>query len=258
MALLVLGLSLAGCSNSSTMIVGETVVRDEIAGHRLLVQLEAAQPGTSVRFAHPLAGEEELLTQRFDALLAELAYGRPKGRRLVHVLEVEDRQRLAAALARGLTHAGPRERVRFWLSIEDDAHTPWFTPVSRHTRGVAFVETDGRLHLVFDLLDERVDPEDLDAHDPTEQAQTRARLVSETGEDLGQGEGASKLWVAWPLLAAAATPDRPDADASADANVEADANAAKLELLDELLRDDIIDREEYERRRARLGPETRQ
>lgn len=222
------------------------MVRDDFAGHRLLVQLEAPEPGTAVQFAHPVVAEEELLARRFDALLAELAYGRPKGKRLVHLLEADDRRRLADALARGLVHAGPRERVRFWLSIEDDAHTPWFTPVSRQTRGVAFVSTDGRFHVAFDLLDERVDPQDLDPYDPTQQAQTRARLVSETGEDLGRAEGQSRLWVAWPLvpgIASSNTPSLPVGD------------AAKLELLDELLRDEIIDRDEYERRRARLGAE---
>lgn len=237
-----LGLSLAGCSTSTTV---QTVVREEIAGHRLLVQLEAAQPGAPVRFGHPVAREERELAERLDVLLAELAYGRPKGRRLVRVMENEDRHRLAAALAHGLTKAGPRERVRFLLSIEDDAHTPWLTPQDRLTRGIAFVDVDGRFHLAFDLLDDRVDPDDLDPHDPTEAAQTRARLVSETGEDLGPAEdGSPRLWVAWPLLADAAPPSTADLS---------NANAAKLELLEELLRDGIIDREEYERRRSRLG-----
>lgn len=244
-ALLILGLSTAACGHSATeMRVGETVLRDDIDGHRLLVQLESPPPGTPVRFAHPLVSEEHTTVARLDALLAELSYGRPKGQRLVHLLEVEDRRRLAAALARGLSHAGPRERVRFWLSIEDDTHTPWFTPIARQTRGVAFIATDGRLNLVFDLLDERVDPQEVDPHDPTEQAQTRARLVSETGEDLGRTTNASRLWVAWPLL--------PSAEPSAPAALR-EVDAAKLELLDELLRDDIIDRDEYERRRARLG-----
>lgn len=237
-----LGLSLAGCSAS---IPAQTVVQDEIAGHRLLVQLEAAPPGTDVRFAHPVSDAEQPLAERIDVLLAELAYGRPKGRRLVRLLEDQDRQRLAAALARGLTSAGPRERVRFLLSIEDDAHTPWMTPPERQTRGIAFVDLDGRFHLAFDLLDDRIAPDDLDPHDPTEGAQTRARLVSETGEDVGPADGGSRrLWVAWPLLANAGPPSAP---------ASSDANAAKLELLDELLRDGIIDREEYERRRARLG-----
>jgi hypothetical protein len=238
----VLVLSLVGCSPS---LPAQTVVREEIAGHRLLVQLEAAHPGTDVRFAHPVRAGESQLVERIDALLAELAYGRPKGRRLVRLLEVDDRQRLAVALARGLTSAGPRERVRFLLSIEDDAHTPWMTPDERLTRGIAFVDLDGRFHLAFDLLDDRVDPDDLDPHDPTEAAQTRARLVSETGEDLGPADGGSpRLWVAWPLLADAAPRSATD---------HSDADAAKLELLDELLHDGIIDREEYERRRARLS-----
>lgn len=246
-ALLVFGLSLAGCSTSPA---AQTVVREEIAGHRLLVQLEAAQPGTPVRFAHPVTDEEQQLAERLDALLAELAYGRPKGRRLVRLMEVEDRQRLAGALARGLVQAGPRERVRFMLSIEDDAHTPWFTPTERQTRGIAFVDLDGRFNLAFDLLDDRSDPDDLDPHDPTEGAQTRARLVSETGEDLGPtDDGARRLWVAWPLLADTAPRSATDL---------ADANAAKLELLDELFRDGIIDHEEYERRRTRLGAPDRE
>lgn len=220
-------------------------MREEIGGHRLLVQLEAAQPGTPVRFAHPVPGEAQQLAERLDALLAELSYGRPKGRRLVRLMEVEDRRRLAAALARGLTDAGPRERIRFLLGVEDDAHTPWLTPSERLTRGIAFVDLDGRFNLAFDLVDDRVDPDDLDPYDPTEGAQTRARLVSETGEDLGPAQdGARRLWVVWPLLADAAPRRTIDT---------ADANAAKLELLDELLRDGIIDREEYGRRRARLG-----
>jgi hypothetical protein len=237
-ALFVLGLSLAGCSTSPTV---HTVVREEIAGHRLLVQLEPAKPGIPVQFAHPVSGEARALAERLDVLLAELAYGRPKGRRLVRLMEVEDRRRLATAIAYGLTSAGPRERVRFLLSIEDDAHTPWMTPGERLTRGIAFVDLDGRFHLAFDLVDDRVDPDDLDPYDPTEGAQTRARLVSETGEDIGAADdGPPRLWVAWPLLASSHTADL------------SDANAAKLELLDELLRDGIIDREEYERRRARL------
>jgi hypothetical protein len=243
LALFVLGLSLAGCG---TALVPQTVVREEIAGHRLLVQLEAAQPGQLVQFAHPVAGEEQQLAKQLDALLAELAYGRPKGKRLVRVMDVEDRQRLAAALALGLKSAGPRERVRFLLSIEDDAHTAWMTPRERLTRGIAFVDLDGRFHLAFDLLDDRIDPNDLDPYDPTEAAQTRARLVSETGEDLGPAaDGSPRLWVAWPLLA--------DATPASAAELR-DADAAKLELLDELLRDGIIDREEYERRRAPLAP----
>ena len=242
-----LGLSLAGCSASPP---SQTVVRESIAGHRLIVQLEAAQPGVAVQFAHPVTSEEQDLAERLDALLAELAYGRPKGRRLVRLMAVEDRQRLAAALARGLVDAGPRERIRFLLSIEDDAQTPWLTPGARQTRGVAFVDLDGRFHLAFDLLDDRVDPDGLDPRDPTERAQTRARLVSETGEELGPAEdGARRLGVAWPLIAGATahrTPDLPDAD------------AAKLELLDELLRDGVIEREEYERRRARLATPQRE
>jgi hypothetical protein len=241
-ALFVLGLSLAGCSTSP---VPQTVVRDEIAGHRLLVQLEPAQPGKPVQFGHPVSGDERELAERLDGLLAELVFGRPKGRRLVRLMAVEDRQRLAAALARGLTEAGPRERVRFLLSVEDDAQTPWLTPSERQTRGIAFVDLDGRFHLAFDLLDDRADPDDLDPFDPTERAQTRARLISETGEDLGPADdGAARLWVAWRLLADA----RPQSPADLP-----DANAAKLELLDELVRDGVIDREEYERRRARLG-----
>jgi hypothetical protein len=237
----VLGLSLAGCSNSPSV---QTVVREEIAGHRLLVQLEAAKPGIPVQYGHPVATDEHELSERIDALLAELAYGRPKGRRLFEVMEVGDRQRLAAAIAKGLTQAGPRERVRFLLGIEDDAHTAWMTPEIRQTRGIAFVDADGRFNLAFDLLDERVDPDDLDPHDPTEAAQTRARLVSETGEDIGRADdGSPRLWVAWPLLAGAAPSRTPDVPT---------ANAAKLDLLDELLRDGVIDREEYERRRARL------
>jgi hypothetical protein len=234
----VLVLSLAGCSAAPSV---QTVLREEIAGHRLLVQLEAAQPGTPVQFGHPVVGDQQELAERLDALLAELAYGRPKGRRLVRLMEVEDRQRLAAAIARGLTDAGPRERIRFLLSVEDDAHTPWLTPGERQTRGIAFVDLDGRFNLAFDLLDDRADPDNLDPSDPIERAQTRARLVSETGEDLGPADdGASRLFVAWPLL-----------ESSAPADLS-DANAAKLELLDELLRDGIIDREEYERRRAPL------
>lgn len=241
LALFLLGLSLPGCS---TLPAAQTVVREEIAGHRLLVQLEAAEPGIDVRFAHPVTEEEAQLAERLDALLAELAIGRPKGRRLTRLMEIEDRQRLAAAIARGLASAGPRERVRFLLSIEDEAHTPWLTPGVRQTRGIAFVDLDGRFHVAFDLVDDRVDPDDLDPHDPTEAAQTRARIVSETGEDIGPADdGSPRLWVAWPLLASA-TP-------SSAAKLP-DANAAKLELLDELLRDGIIDREEYERRRSRL------
>jgi hypothetical protein len=237
-ALFVLGLSLAGCSGS---LIVQTVVREEIAGHHLLVQLEPAQPGKPVQFAHPFTGDPHELAERLDVLLAELAYGRPKGRRLVRLMEIEDRQRLADALARGLTSAGPRERIRFLLSIEDDAHTPWMTPDERLTRGIAFVDLDGRFHLAFDLLDDRVDPDDLDPYDPTEAAQTRARLVSETGEDLGPADnGAPRLWVAWPLVESPHPQDR------------SDANAAKLELLDELLRDGIIEHAEYERRRADL------
>jgi hypothetical protein len=245
-ALFVLVLSLVGCSASPTV---QTVLREEIAGHRLLVQLEAEPPGTPVQFGHPVSGDEQQLAQRLDALLAELAYGRPKGRRLVRLMEVEDRQRLAAALARGLTDAGPRERVRFLLSIEDDAHTPWLTPGERQTRGIAFVDVDGRFNLAFDLLDERADPDNIDVFNPTERALTRARIVSETGEDLGPADdGARRLWVAWRLLADAAPQSAADVS---------NANAAKLELLDELLRDGIIDHEEYERRRARLLEKTR-
>lgn len=236
-----LGLSLAGCSTSPP---AQTVVREEIAGHRLLVQLEPAEPGVPTRFAHPVDTEEGELAEQLDAFLGELAYGRPKGRRLHRLLEVGDRERLAAALARGLSDAGPRERVRFWLRIEDDAHTPWLTPDERQTRGVAFVDLDGRFHLAFDLLDDRADPNEVDPYDPTQRAQTRARLVSETGEDLGPADdGAPRLWVAWRLFAGA-TPDEPPAPPS--------PNAAKLELLDELLRDGVIDREEYLRRRDRL------
>lgn len=238
-------LSLTGCSTSPT---ARTVVREEVAGHRLLVQLEATRAGTSVPFAHPVTSEEQQLAEQLDALLAELVYGRPKGRRLIRLMAVEDRQRLAAALARGLLEAGPRERIRFLLSVEDDAHTPWLTPDERQTRGVAFVDLDGRFNLAFDLLDDRADPNDVDPYDPTEAAQTRARLVSETGEHLGPADdGSRRLWVAWPLLAGAST--RSGADLP-------DANAAKLELLDELLRDGVIDRDEYERRRTGLGADS--
>lgn len=241
-----LGLWLAGCS---PMPAAQTVVQEDVAGHRLLVQLESAQPGEAVQFAHPVATDTEQLAAQVDAFLAELAYGRPRGRRLTRLLEREDRQRLAAALAAGLTDAGPRERVRFLLSIEDDAQTPWLTPAHRLTRGVAFVDRGGRFHLAFDLVDDRADPDALYPHDPTERAQSRARLVSETGEDIGPADdGAPRLWVAWRLFADPSAPAAPD-----DPSARREADAAKLELLDELLRDGAIDRQEYERRRARLG-----
>ena len=225
----------------------ETILDEGRAGHHLLVQLEAAEPGKPVQFGHPLTGEEHELSAELDALLAELAYGRPKGKRLYPLLELDDRQRLATALARGLLDAGPRERVRFWLSIEDGELTPWLTPTARQTRGVAFVDLEGRFHLAFDLLDDRVDPNASDNFDPTERAQTRARLVSETGEELGRAaDGGRRLGVTWALV------DSPSAPAPATDELS-NTNAAKLELLDELLQDEIIDREEYERRRAKIG-----
>ena len=244
-ALFVLGLALTGCSLASP---AQTVVREEIAGHSLLVQLETAPPSTAQggarSFAHPVAGDEQELAARIDPLLGELAYGRPRGQRLTRALAVDDRLRLAAALAKGLVQAGSSQRVRFLLSVEDNAHTPWITPEDRLTRGVAFIDLDGRFNVIFDLLDDRIDPRELDAHDPTERAQTRARLVSETGEDLGRSDdGSRRLWVAWQLFANERAPSLEPL---------ANPDAAKLELLDELLRDGVIDRAEYERRRARL------
>jgi len=243
----VLGLSLAGCS---TVPSTKTVVREDVAGHRLLVQLESLHDGPTDRFAHPVVGEVQHLAERIDPLLAELAYGRPRGKKLVRLLEVEDRQRLAAGLARGLTSAGPSERVVFLLRIDDGDQVPWFTPDDRLTRGIAFVDLEGRFNVAFDLVDDRVDPKDPDPYDPTERAQTRTRVVSETGEDIGAAtDGPRRLWVAWKLLAETATEatlTRPAEPPSAD--------AGKLELLDELLRDGVIDHDEYERRRTRLGP----
>lgn len=167
----------------------------------MLVELEAVQLGKTARFAHPVLGEEPELAEEIDRLLAELAYGRPNGKRLVRLMEVADRQRLAAGLARGLTSAGPRERVLFLLRIDDSGEVPWFTPDERLTRGIAWVDLDGRFNLAFDLIDDRVDHYDPDPYDPTQRAQTHVRLVSETGEHIGPADdGAQRLWVAWQLL----------------------------------------------------------
>ena len=240
-----LGLALAGCSPVRTV---HTVVDERVEGHALLVQLEAAEPGVPVQFAHPV--DEQELAPRLDAMLAELAFGRPKGRRLTRLMEPGDRTRLADGLARALLDAGPRERVRFLLRIEDDAHTPWITPTQRMTRGVAFVDLDGRFNLAFDLLDDRIDPRELNPGEPTQSAQTRARIVSETGELRGPADdGSRRLWVSWQLA------ERAGSDSSSapePAEPDSSVQQAKLELLEELLAEGIIDAEEFEARRARL------
>lgn len=256
---------LAGCGTTPGV---QTVVDDRIAGHALLVQIEASESGAWGPYAHPVAGGEagaEALAGRLDGLLGELAYARPKGKKVHPLMAVEDRQRLAAALAEGLSTAAPDERVRFVLSVTDDAHTPWMTPTKRLTRGVAFVDLEGRFHLAFDLVDDRVAPDELDSPDPTLRAQSWVRLLTETGELEGRGEdGARRLWVAWPLIApsSSAPPQAPPVEPEPELEPEPEPgpepetlsqpNASKLELLDELLRDGVIDREEYERRRARL------
>ena len=116
-ALLALGLTLAGCSTTPGV---QTVVDDRVAGHALLVQIEAStsEAGAWGPFAHPVAGGEggaEGLAGRLDGLLAELAYARPKGKKVQPLMGAEDRQRLAVALAEGLSTAAPDERVRFVL-----------------------------------------------------------------------------------------------------------------------------------------------
>lgn len=235
-----LGLTLAGCSSLRTV---HTVVDERVEGRALLVQLEAAEPGLPVQYAHPVDDQE--LAPRLDAMLAELAFGRPKGRRLTRLMEPSDRTRLADGLARALVGAGPRERVRFLIRIEDDAHTPWITPTQRLTRGVAFVDVEGRFNLAFDLLDDRVDPRELNPGEPTKSAQTRARIVSETGEDRGPAEdGSRRLWVSWQLEERLDSSSAPELDDS--------VQRAKLELLEELLAEGIIDADEFEARRARL------
>ena len=176
-------------------------MRDEHGGHRVLVELEGIEPIAGERFGHPVPGEESQLAREIAPLLAELSYGRPHGKRLVRLMEAADRQRLAAGLARGLTSAGPHERVVFLLRVDDSGQVPWFTPDERLTRGIAWVDLDGRFNLAFDLIDDRVDLDDPDPYDPTQRAQTRARLVSETGEHIAAADdGAQRLWVVWQLL----------------------------------------------------------
>lgn len=234
--LALIGVWLTGCVGAN-----EIVVREQVAGHHLLVELEPVD--TETRFSHPVQGQEPDLAQQIDRRLAELVYGRPRGKKLFRLLDVEDRGRLATGLARGLIQADPGERVLFVLRVDDGPQEAWFTPEERFTRGVAFVDLDGGFNLAFDLVDDRVDPNDPDAHDPTERTQTRARIVSETGELVGADDGARRLWVAWRSFAGPRT---------AEAAVLSGADASKLELLDELLRDGVIDRETYDRRRSRL------
>jgi hypothetical protein len=254
---LLVSLCVAGCSVAPD---SKAVFREERAGHRVLVELEPVETletDTFAPFAHPLVVDEHELAEAVDHLLAEVAYGRPKGKKLVRLMAVEDRQRLASGLARGLVSAGSHERVLFVLRIDDRGEVPWFTPDSRLTRGVAFVDLEGRFHLAFDLIDDRIEHNDPDPYDPTERAQTRARIVVETGEDMGPADdGARRLWVAWPPLAWTA-PDKvtPSEEPPITSAEPPSVSAGKLELLDELLRDDIIDREQYERRRARLSAE---
>ena len=73
-----------------------------------------------------------------------------------------DRERLAAGIARGLKAATSSERVAFVIVIDDRGDVPMFSPIERQTRGVAFVDQEGRFNVAFDLIDDRIDPDDLE------------------------------------------------------------------------------------------------
>ncbi len=237
----------AGCSASPK---STTVVEESIAGHRLVVELESVAEAEGPRYAHPVSGTPEELSEKLEVYLGELAYGRAKGKRAYRLLEEGDRKRLAGGLARALKRAGPKERALFLLRVEDNASVAWFRADERVTRGVAYVDVEGRLHLAFDLVDERIDPTAAELYDPAERAQSRTQVFSETGEDIGPSkEGRRRLGASWELSEGQA----PSVQAvPAVPKPVAPADAAKLELLEDLLRDGVIDQAEYERRRADL------
>lgn len=119
---------------------------------------------------------------------------------------------VAAALARGLAACRPDERVRFWIENPDDAL--WVFSTASLTRGVAFVDTAGRLNFVFDLIGYVPAEDEAGAHlawgDPTARAISRAEILA--GPYHRPAGATHDLWIAFH--------DSPEAAPSATADVD--------------------------------------
>lgn len=135
---------------------------------------------------------------------------------------------VAAALARGLSVCRPDERVRFWIENPDDAL--WVFSTASLTRGVAFVDTAGRLNLVFDLIGYVPAEDEPGAHlawgDPTARAISRAEILPGPYQ---RPEGATHdLWIAFDDPAAAGPSEAGSVEAASaeEAAGEGDASVA--------------------------------
>ena len=178
---------------------------------------------------------------------------------------------VAEAIAVALGRATESERVRF--HVRGNATSLYVLPTITSTRGVAFVDAEGALDLVFDELQETRDPNDTGIEprwgDPTSpRRRTAARLLLPDYARFGRdhNDRAHPLWAQLPLdriaqaRAAASAPaaagtvtPRSPQPSSATGEKLTDAEILdRLRFLEELHREGRIADEQYETKRAEL------
>lgn len=183
----------------------ETIHRSD----NLIVEIEewTGESGDErpVSFAHPCEIPPELIQSCFG----QLRYRSSrlfKDESLRPVVAPALAATLSVEIFRGLDRAGPRQRVRFRAQFRDASLAGVLTTESV-TRGVAFVEPEGSLNLVFDLVGiardrtRRADPLDEQWEDPTRRSGSRTSLVIEGDGRFHRNDQGREhpLWVVFAL-----------------------------------------------------------
>jgi hypothetical protein len=201
-----------GCSTTSWRQV-DTVFND----FRLVVEIERfyhkGEPWDA-GFAHPAQISPEGLEAYFD----NLRYEYPKilsENTLEPLVQKNIEKRLVAGISEGLARCTPADRVRFAVT---NVHRQFvLLPVSKTTRGVAFVKPAHVLNIAFDLVDDNPDEDreesvyNTDWEDPTRKSISTYRLHLPEGSALYvDPEGTEHpLWITIPFETLTSSTTRP-------------------------------------------------
>ena len=182
---------------------------------------------------------------------------------------------IAASISEGLAQADSQQRVRFMMENTDRVFG--VLPTINVTRGVAFVDPDGTLNLVFDLVTDKGDYELGSWGDPTRRRITRERLVLPPGGWFGQDRDGDQipLWLCVSMTSAeapiavdrTATPDPTDPTTESATGSTIDApegtepplapsadqvRRIRIEFLEQLFREGLLGERAYREKRAEL------